>query len=166
MVYQPGLLFVAATFLPLASFLFLLGVGAKRFAARRYRDQPFCAAFYQMLGGDVPPKWPAYVATGAIAAAFIQKQDYYAQSGWRMEVLGDEKQYAIETYETPKSVETACTAIWKGNRLMTPVGGGVQMGPTRALQTDVRLKDDKGTVKQAHDSVKLDNLAQGQWWWD
>jgi hypothetical protein len=102
----------------------------------------------------------------SIAAAFIQKQDYYAQSGWRMEVLGDEKQYAIETYEAPKTVETACTAIWKGNRLMTPVGGGVQMEPTRALATDVRLKDDKGTVKQAHDSIKLDSLAQGQWWWD
>ena len=29
-----------------------------------------------------------------------------------------------------------------------------------------RLKDDKGTVKQAHESVKLDHLAKGQWWWD
>jgi hypothetical protein len=38
--------------------------------------------------------------------------------------------------------------------------------PTRALQPDVRLKDDKGTVRQAYDSVKLTDLAQGQWWWD
>jgi hypothetical protein len=102
----------------------------------------------------------------AVAAAFIQKQDYYAQAGWRMETLGDEKQYPIETFETPKTVEPACTAIWKGNRLMTPIGGGVQMEPLRAVQEDNRLKDDKGTVKQAHGSVKLDGLAQGQWWWD
>ena len=51
----------------------------------------------------------------AVAAAFIQKQDYYAQSGWKVEVMGDEKQYPIEVYATPKTVETACTAIWKGD---------------------------------------------------
>jgi hypothetical protein len=77
----------------------------------------------------------------AVAAAFIQKQDYYAQAGWKAEVLGDEKQYAIEIYPAPKTVETACTAVWKGARLMTPVGGGVQMEPMRAVQTDNRLKD-------------------------
>jgi hypothetical protein len=102
----------------------------------------------------------------AIAAAFIQKQDYYAQAGWKMEVLGDEKQYAVETCEAPKTVEPACTAVWKGARLMTPIGGGVQMEPLRAVQSDVRLKDTKGAVKQAHGSVKLDQLANGQWWWD
>jgi hypothetical protein len=102
----------------------------------------------------------------AVAAAYIQKQDYYAQSGWKMETLGDEKQYAIETFETPKTVEPACTAVWKGNRLMTPIGGGVQMEPLRAVQSENRLKDEKGAVKHAHESVKLEHLAKGQWWWD
>jgi hypothetical protein len=102
----------------------------------------------------------------AVAAAFIQKQDYYAQSSWRMDVFGDEKQLPIETYETPKTVEAACNAIWKGSRLMTPIGGGVQMEPMKAVQTDNRLKDDKGTVKQTYGSVKLDQLANGKWWWD
>jgi hypothetical protein len=102
----------------------------------------------------------------AIAAAFIQKQDYYAQSGWRMETFGDERQLAIETYEAPKNVEPVCTAVWKGNRLMTPIGGGVQLEPLQAVQPANRLKDDKGTVKQARAEVKLDHLANGQWWWD
>lgn len=102
----------------------------------------------------------------AIAAAFIQKQDYYTQADWNMAVLGDERQFPIEVYETPKSVETACTAIWKGNRLMTPVGGGVQMEPLQAVRSENRLADEKGAVKKAHESIKLDNLAQGQWWWD
>jgi Protein of unknown function (DUF1598) len=102
----------------------------------------------------------------AVAAAFIQKQDYYAQAGWKMEVLGDERQYSIETFETPRSVEPACTAIWKGNRLFTPIGGGVQMEPVRAIQPENRLTDEKGTVKQAYGSIKLDGLAKGQWWWD
>jgi hypothetical protein len=102
----------------------------------------------------------------AIAAAFIQKQDYYSQAGWKMEVFGEEGQYRIETYETPKAVETAVNVVFKGSRIMKPVGGGVSMEPTRAVQTDHRLKDDKGAVKQAHDSIKPDALAQGQWWWD
>lgn len=102
----------------------------------------------------------------AIAAAFIQKEDYYAQSGWKSEVLGDEKQYAIEVFPAPKTVETACTAIWKGSRLMTPVGGGVQMEPMEAVKESTRLKDEKGAVKQTHDGIKLENLAKGQWWWD
>jgi hypothetical protein len=102
----------------------------------------------------------------SIAAAFIQKQDYYSQAGWKMDVFGDERQYAIETYEAPKNVEPACNAIWKGNRLMTPIGGGVEVEPLKAVQSENRLKDEKGAVKQAHQSVKLSALAQGQWWWD
>jgi hypothetical protein len=102
----------------------------------------------------------------AIAAAFIQKQDYYADAGWKMEVLGDERQYSIETFETPKQVETACNVVFKGSRIMKPVGGGVQMEPLRAVAADNRLKDDKGTVKKTHDAIKPDAIAQGQWWWD
>ena len=54
-----------------------------------------------------PPRSPVYgqlknLIDLAVAAAFIQKQDYYAQSGWKMETLGDEKQYPIETFEAPK----------------------------------------------------------------
>jgi hypothetical protein len=102
----------------------------------------------------------------SIAAAFIQKQDYYTQAGWKMETLGDERKYAIEVFEAPKTVETACTAVWKGNRLMTPVGGGVQIHPLDALSPGHLLSDDKGSVKQAKDKTTLDGLANGQWWWD
>jgi hypothetical protein len=102
----------------------------------------------------------------AIAAAFIQKQDYYGAADWKMTTFGDERQFAVEVFEAPKNVEPASTAVWKGNRLMTPIGGGVEIEPLRAVQVDNRLKDEKGMVKQAHESVKLDHLAKGQWWWD
>jgi hypothetical protein len=102
----------------------------------------------------------------AVAAAFIQKQDYYSAAGWKVETLSDERQFAVETWEAPKTVEPAANAVFKGNRLMTPIAGGVEMEPLRPVQTENRLKDEKGTVKQAHESVKLDNLAKGQWWWD
>jgi hypothetical protein len=102
----------------------------------------------------------------AIAAAFIQKQDYYGQAGWKMQVLGDEDKFPIETYEAPKTVETACTAVWKGNRLMTPVGGGVRIEPLEAIQPSRLLKDEQGAVKDARANVSLDKIGAGQWWWD
>jgi len=102
----------------------------------------------------------------SIAAAFIQKQDYYGQAGWKVETFGDERKYGIEVYEAPKTVETACTAVWKGNRLMTPVGGGVNIQPLEAISSHNLLTDDKGTVKQAKAKTKLGNLQSGQWWWD
>jgi hypothetical protein len=101
-----------------------------------------------------------------VAAAFIQKQDYYGQADWKLDFFGDEQKYRIEVYETPKTVETACTAVWKGNRLMTPVGGGVHVEPQQAVQSHNLLKDEKGAVREARSGVKLDGLAKGQWWWD
>ncbi|HEY4759876.1 MAG TPA: hypothetical protein VIH42_04780, partial [Thermoguttaceae bacterium] len=101
----------------------------------------------------------------AIAAAFIQQQDYYGKAGWNMEFFGDENAFSVETYEIPKTVETVVNAIWKGNHLMTPVGGGVEIKPTMALESDKLLADEKGKVAKLHDEIEI-NLGKGQWWWD
>jgi NADH-quinone oxidoreductase subunit L len=60
---HPGLYFVAATLLPLASFVLLLVAGGVRAFLRPYLES----------GGEpmTPPRWPAFVATGAIAGAFV-----------------------------------------------------------------------------------------------
>ncbi|HMF16545.1 MAG TPA: proton-conducting transporter membrane subunit, partial [Gemmataceae bacterium] len=69
---QPGLLYVVATLLPLAAFVFLLLAGGLRNYVRPQRESSSVAAtLYQMLGGDVPIKFAAYVATGAIGLAFV-----------------------------------------------------------------------------------------------
>lgn len=103
----------------------------------------------------------------SIAAAYIQQQDFYGQSGWKMEILGDESALPVQTFETPKTVETACTVVWKGpNTFMTPVGGGVKIETLKALEKGSLLKDEQGKVQAAHQQVKLKNLAKGQWWWD
>jgi NADH-quinone oxidoreductase subunit L len=68
---HPGLLYVLATLLPLASFVILLLAGALRAAVRPYRDDPTCNALYRAMGGDTPVKTGAYVATTAIALAFV-----------------------------------------------------------------------------------------------
>jgi hypothetical protein len=101
----------------------------------------------------------------AIAAAYIQQEDYCGKAGWKMEFFGSEQSFPIETYDIPKTVESAVNAIWKGPVLMTPIGGGVQIKATEALQSNHMLSDEKGKVSKLRETLKPD-LAKGQWWWD
>jgi hypothetical protein len=101
----------------------------------------------------------------AIAAAYIQEQKFCEKAGWKMEFFGSEKEFPVETYDVPKTVESAVNAIWKGATLGTPVGGGVQIEAKTALQSNKLLPDTKGKVREMHEAVKP-NLAKGQWWWD
>ena len=139
-------------------------------AAGNKASDLYCEAFTNLYP-QIAARNPVYAQLRnlidmSVAAAFIQRQDYYGQAGWKAETLLDEDKYSVETYETPKTVETACTAIWKGSRLMTPVGGGVQIQPTEALQPSNLLADEKGEVKAVKAQINLDGLAKGQWWWD
>jgi NADH-quinone oxidoreductase subunit L len=85
---HPGLLFVVATLLPIASFLLLLLAGAARAYLRSCgaglqpanvmsrletgsTNNPALHAIYNLLGGEVTGRGPAYVALGAIALAFV-----------------------------------------------------------------------------------------------
>jgi NADH-quinone oxidoreductase subunit L len=68
---NPALLYVAATLLPLASFFVLLVAGGIRALARTCRQGALGASVYEMLGGDVPKKTGAYIATGAMGIAFF-----------------------------------------------------------------------------------------------
>jgi hypothetical protein len=102
----------------------------------------------------------------AVAAAFIQQQDYYAKAGWKAETFTNEQAYPVETLNTPLHVETTVTAIWKGARLMTPVGGGVHIEPRQAIQPANLMADEEGKVEEVRAQVSLKDLGEGQWWWD
>lgn len=101
----------------------------------------------------------------SIAAAYIQEQDYYGKAEWKMDLFGSEGTFPIETYDIPKTVESAVNALWKGQTLMTPIGGGVQIEAAQALDSNNQLSDAKSKVAKLRETVKP-NLAKGQWWWD
>ena len=101
-----------------------------------------------------------------VAAAFIQDQDYYGKAGWSAKVFGDEKSFPIRTYQKPVHVETAAQAVWKGRRLLTPVGGGVIVRAKNALKSTNLLSDEEGKVAATHEGVDLSKLPKGKWWWD
>jgi hypothetical protein len=102
----------------------------------------------------------------AVAAAFIQNQDYYGLVSWKPSVFNDEAAYPVETLNAPEQVESAVNILWKGNTLVTPIGGGVQMRPTEAISSTNLLDDEKAEVKEARAAIDLSKLKDDQWWWD
>lgn len=121
--------------------------------------------------GELAKKSPVYAQMRnlidiSIAAAYIQQQDFYGQSGWSAELFQNEASYPVETYNTPKQVETAVNVVWKGQTLMTPIGGGVNIKPRQALSPGNLQADENGALAEARKAIKVENLAAGQWWWD
>lgn len=100
-----------------------------------------------------------------VATAFLQKYDWYAQASFSGEFLRDESRFPVETHAVPQQVETAARALWKGNRLMMPVGGGVQIRAELALAPERVTVDSEGAIAAERERVAPD-LAAGQWWWD
>ncbi len=139
-------------------------------ATRDKASDAFCENFTEMYPklADMEPVYAQLrnLIDMSVAAAFIQEKDYYSQADWQLGVLADESKVPVETYETPKQVESAVHVIWKGNTLMTPIGGGVNIQPLQALKSDNLMTDEDNKVEQAQGQVKLENLAAGQWWWD
>lgn len=101
-----------------------------------------------------------------VAAAFIQQHDLYSKADWDLAVLGNEATYPVETYNAPQQVASAVNSMWKGRRLATPVGGGVQIQAKQALSGDNLLVDEDGDVATARTALDLSDLPADQWWWD
>jgi hypothetical protein len=102
----------------------------------------------------------------AIAAAFIQNQDYYNLVHWTPTLFDNESDYPVETLNPPQQVESAVNSLWKGNRLVTPIGGGVEVRATEAIDTTNLLDDEGAKVEEARAAIDLSKLAPDQWWWD
>jgi hypothetical protein len=100
-----------------------------------------------------------------VAAAFIDSHDLYAKAGVQLGALGNESDFQVETYNAPRQAATAVNSMWKRNRLMTPVGGGVEIRAAQALSADNVISDD-GEVAKAHESIDITKLPADQWWWD
>jgi hypothetical protein len=102
----------------------------------------------------------------AVAAAFIQDRDLYGHAEWSMPIFGDESSFKVETLAPAQQVESAVNSIWKGTRLVTPIGGGVEISARQALKADNVMVDEGGKVDKARQSIDISKLGEGQWWWD
>lgn len=100
-----------------------------------------------------------------IAAAYIQREDFYGRAEWKMEFLGDESKFAVRTYPAPKHAPTAVNALVKRSTVMTPFGGGIEIEPEKALEPENLLSDPKGEVVKVREAIRSE-LDSDRWWWD
>jgi hypothetical protein len=133
-------------------------------------SQGFCRSFTKMYN-SLSEKNPLYaelrnVIDMSVAAAFIQEMDMYGDAEWKMDLFGNEELFPVEKYNAPKHVEPAVNAVWKGNFFMTPIGGGVQFQPRVAISAGYMKLDEKGEVLETKKTIKVEELSDGQWWWD
>ena len=145
--------------------------GSRRVSGKSDKASHDFVAGFTRKYAELSQKVPVYAQLRncidlAVAAAFIQEHDYYGKAGWKMETFSDEKAVPVETLTPPTQVESVVTSVWKGSTLMTPVGGGVTIHPNRALETANLLPDEDGKIGELRESMELDKLADGQWWWD
>jgi hypothetical protein len=145
--------------------------GRRRVAAKGNRASDAFVSAFTKVYPRLAERAPVYAQLRncidlAIAAAFIQNQDYYSLVNWRPSVFHDEGAYPVETLNPPQQVESAVNSLWKGNRLLTPIGGGVQMRPTEAVESANMLDDEDAKVQEARAAIDLSKLAPDQWWWD
>jgi hypothetical protein len=133
-------------------------------------SKAFCNSFtnnYDVLAKKVPLYGELRnLMDMSIVAAFIQKSDWYQKGGWNMEFFGDEAKCPVQTYAAPTHVESVVNAVWKGSYLMTPIGGGVNIQPRVALNSDNVKSDDDGSIAAAKEKGGVTNLGSGRWWWD
>ena len=99
-----------------------------------------------------------------VAAAYLQEHDAYGKAGWGAKTLRDEKAYPVERLTPPAQAETAIHAVWRNNRLLTPIGGGVTVHPRMALAAPNLIMDEKGEVNAARTAAK--DLPADAWYWD
>jgi hypothetical protein len=133
-------------------------------------SQQFVRQFTEKYG-ELAKKSPVYAQLRnlidlAVAAAYIQQHDFYGQAGWSLEILGDEDRFAVETHLVPRQVESAVNVVWKGNRLMTPIGGGVNIQARQALSPGSVQKDADGSVAAARAKTDVAKIDAKRWWWD
>jgi hypothetical protein len=100
-----------------------------------------------------------------IAAAFARREDFYGRTGWTMETFGDESRYPVRTHPAPQRVACVVNSVWKGNRLLTPAGGGVSIRADEALQPSLWLADDDGQLASRRRDAS-EHPDGDLWWWD
>jgi hypothetical protein len=130
----------------------------------------FTTGFTQHYG-EIAARKPVYAQLRnlidmSVAAAFLQRNDYYAKAGWKAEALLDESRVPIHTVAAPLQVDTVVTSVWKGNQLLTPVAGGVTIRATEAMTKENLLPDDRGRTAQARRDVSIPAAQPNVWWWD
>lgn len=97
-----------------------------------------------------------------VAAAFMRQQDFYDRAGWLMSTFLDERALTVQTLRTPQQAPCVAVSLWKGNRLLTPAGGGVSIRADLALEEERLMQDEGGVLAARRQQVAPP--AENRWW--
>ena len=98
-----------------------------------------------------------------VAAAWMKKNDAFQKSGWTPKSFLDNQVIDIENHPDAKTAPCAANAVWKGNVLIAPSGGGVSIKVLRAFADENLIADKKNEVQKARDNIQI---PADRWWWD
>jgi NADH-quinone oxidoreductase subunit L len=119
---HPGHLYVVATLLPLASFGVLLLIGGLRAYLRSWRHTPLGEGLYRALGGEAPGRAAAYLATAAIALAFVCSVIGYVRYAQEAAAVHDQSE-GLARQQAEEELAERWSGEWTWARL-TPAGAG------------------------------------------
>ena len=98
-----------------------------------------------------------------VLSAWITKRKGFHKVGWQPDSLRNPA--AIPTVELPdlRHAPSVANAVWKGNLLVLPVGGGVSIQASQALLDDNLLPDNDQSVSKVAEQIEV---PDNRWWWD
>jgi hypothetical protein len=99
-----------------------------------------------------------------VLAAWIARNDGFQKTGWQPDLLFDEGSLPTLQLTEIKHAPSVANAVWKGNMLVLPVGGGVSIQASEALTDDNLIPDDKQEIQPVRANLKIPD--DDRWWWD
>ena len=98
----------------------------------------------------------------SIIGAALRFLDAYERCDWQPDVFLNASKLDVENHDVPTKLPTAVNVVWKGRRLLTPVGGGVSIRSSEVFESMQTIADTTQPARPEFPS----NLADDQWWWD
>jgi hypothetical protein len=100
----------------------------------------------------------------SVTAAFLRDSGWYQLAEWDLGIFGDSSRLDVNHRPVPTQVETAVNAIWSGSKLMTPLGGGVHLHPSKVLTETPRQEAEQLLTERTQAS--RGDTPPLRWWWD
>lgn len=100
-----------------------------------------------------------------VMAAWLKKVNAWEVVDWNGGKLLDPSFECGPKRVAAKQVPCVANAIWKNRLLVFPVGGGVSISPTAALEPDVLRTDSDQQLDRLAAEIKLP-VDKSIWWWD
>ena len=100
-----------------------------------------------------------------VGAAWLRRHQAWDRVGWDGGILFDEQSLTTESYPVPMHVQTVANAIFKGEMLVVPAGGGFSINPAIALEEANVTIDKAGDLTTQRKSIRLPE-NDSTWWWD